>query len=286
MNVSLHQSKKQKRDVHRRECPTNYGACNNSISSQPYIAYRDSTSYTGDFPPPAAETDLRRGDIGGGFEGMLPPSSPISKVAVKPPRTSTVPTHTAKGKRGDPRMHKAVALRMANPRLTLLDALVQGGFVFPSVGQPGGSDRTIRDEDGVLLYQRKNQLNRRLRLARNKQMEAPAEESTKVYNEEAVQSASVARSTRIEAYEKKSSTKTHEDTHSVNQEKMSSSVKLPDEFCPPAQVLSSLKNDQSECPNDENRVVTNSFHESFLNLPDDIEEDMLGKSYTGKSRYS
>ena len=67
------------------------------------------------------------------------------------------------GRKGDPRMHRAVAERLNNPELTLLEALRLGGFDFPS---DGGHDATLEDADGVTLGQRKNQLSRRLRLAR------------------------------------------------------------------------------------------------------------------------
>eukprot|EP00557_Chaetoceros_sp_GSL56_P012930 CAMPEP_0176483644 /NCGR_PEP_ID=MMETSP0200_2-20121128/4029_1 /TAXON_ID=947934 /ORGANISM="Chaetoceros sp., Strain GSL56" /LENGTH=763 /DNA_ID=CAMNT_0017880061 /DNA_START=598 /DNA_END=2889 /DNA_ORIENTATION=- len=76
------------------------------------------------------------------------------------------------GRRGDPRMHKAVSVRLANPTMSLLEALVEGGFQFPPhelAASSGKSDRDILDEDGVQLCQRKNQLSRRLRLIRKKQ---------------------------------------------------------------------------------------------------------------------
>lgn len=60
-------------------------------------------------------------------------------------------------------MHRAVAERLANPDLSLLEALRRGGFDFPL---EGGHDATLTDTDGVTLGQRKNQLSRRLRLAR------------------------------------------------------------------------------------------------------------------------
>lgn len=75
------------------------------------------------------------------------------------------------GRRGDPRMHKAVSIRLTNPSLTLLEALIEGGFKFPHhdfLSSSGKSDRDILDEDGVQLCQRKNQLSRRLRLIRKK----------------------------------------------------------------------------------------------------------------------
>jgi len=72
------------------------------------------------------------------------------------------------GRRGDPRMHRAVAARLENPDLTLLDALILGGFSFPNGVVSMLSDRGVTDCDGVLLCQRKNQLSRRLRLARKR----------------------------------------------------------------------------------------------------------------------
>jgi len=73
------------------------------------------------------------------------------------------------GRRGDPRMHKAVAARVANPAMSLLEALAEGGFEFPdNIEGSGRSDRDIYDADGVQLCQRKNQLSRRLRLLRKR----------------------------------------------------------------------------------------------------------------------
>ena len=76
------------------------------------------------------------------------------------------------GRRGDPRMHKAVASRLANPSMTLLEALIEGGFDFPDdmdASVVGKSDRDIFDCEGVQLCQRKNQLSRRLRLIRKRE---------------------------------------------------------------------------------------------------------------------
>lgn len=68
------------------------------------------------------------------------------------------------GRKGDPRMHKAVAARVANPSITLLQALRDGGFNFTAEGE---DDSTLVDSDGVTLGQRKNQLSRRLRLSKH-----------------------------------------------------------------------------------------------------------------------
>ncbi len=75
-----------------------------------------------------------------------------------------------KGRRGDPRMHRAVAARLAKPQLSLFQALVAGGFKFPVSEIASKGNGPIYDSDNVLLSQRKNQLSRRLRLlARRRQ---------------------------------------------------------------------------------------------------------------------
>ena len=65
------------------------------------------------------------------------------------------------GRKGDPRMHRAVAARLENPEISLFDALQIGGFQYPT-----NDDSSIMDSEKVTLGQRKNQLSRRLRLAR------------------------------------------------------------------------------------------------------------------------
>lgn len=70
----------------------------------------------------------------------------------------------SKGRKGDPRMHKAVAARMERPDLTLFQALQAGGFGYPS-----DDDAGCFDSEQVTLGQRKNQLSRRLRLAKKHQ---------------------------------------------------------------------------------------------------------------------
>jgi len=68
------------------------------------------------------------------------------------------------GRKGDPRMHKALEARLHNPDISHVDALIAGGFDIPA-------DCTNDDAiiDGVTLSQRKNQLSRRLRNARKHQ---------------------------------------------------------------------------------------------------------------------
>jgi len=85
-------------------------------------------------------------------------------------KSSSKRKNSNKGRHGDPRMHRAVAARLLNPELSLLEALLEGGFTFPDGTEGSGkSDRNIFDADGVLLCQRKNQLSRRLRLAKKRQ---------------------------------------------------------------------------------------------------------------------
>lgn len=73
-------------------------------------------------------------------------------------------------RRGDPRMNAAVEARLADPAISLLDALLVGGFVFPghTKNESGDSfknfsDHDIFDDEGISLRQRKNQLGRRTR---------------------------------------------------------------------------------------------------------------------------
>jgi len=77
-------------------------------------------------------------------------------------------SHGEKGtaERGDPRMTRAVEAKRANPQVSLLDALIAGGFDFPKTKKRGETDKTVHDSDGVSLSQRKNQLRRRLRIKR------------------------------------------------------------------------------------------------------------------------
>jgi len=119
----------------------------------------------------------------------IPVESPRADTsAVDPPHSETEPVEASasiskkgkvksnKGRHGDPRMHRAVAARLMNPELSLLESLIEGGFIFPDGTEGSGkSDRNIYDSDRVLLCQRKNQLSRRLRLAKKRQQATRAE---------------------------------------------------------------------------------------------------------------
>uniref|UniRef100_A0A7S1ZCV9 Uncharacterized protein n=1 Tax=Ditylum brightwellii TaxID=49249 RepID=A0A7S1ZCV9_9STRA len=67
------------------------------------------------------------------------------------------------GCKGDPRMNRAVHLRLNNPNLSLVDALIAGGFAFPEgIKRQNRKKGKIYDSDGVSLDQRRNQLSKRL----------------------------------------------------------------------------------------------------------------------------
>lgn len=72
------------------------------------------------------------------------------------------------GRFGDPRMNLAVQAKQDNPSMPLLTALVKGGFVFPEMNKPGIKLSSCRDMDNVTVYQRRNQLLRRLRQEKQK----------------------------------------------------------------------------------------------------------------------
>lgn len=81
---------------------------------------------------------------------------------------------TLGARRGDIRMHKAVAARLADPFLSPFEALKIGGFDYPSDNE----EPTALDSDKVTLGQRKNQLSRRLRLAKKQGEEPPSGSSS------------------------------------------------------------------------------------------------------------
>ena len=96
------------------------------------------------------------------------------------PQKST-PNHTTKvevkekimirvhpGRTGDKRMNKAFDAKKQNPKMSHLDAILAGGFVFPNIYAPGVKLGDAKDLDGVSVNQRKNQLMRRLRLDKKK----------------------------------------------------------------------------------------------------------------------
>ena len=81
----------------------------------------------------------------------------------------------ARGKYVDPRMQRAVDIKIDDPSMPLYDALVLGGFVF-------GDDPSVKDGmidiDGTTLSQRKNNLCRRVRLEKEKRAKAAEKQAT------------------------------------------------------------------------------------------------------------
>ena len=97
------------------------------------------------------------------------------------PLTEKAPSKEKKRKIGtklgnvsDPRMTRAVEIRMlSNNTTSLHDALVQGGFVFTE----NGDGELVDAEDGTKLSQRKNNLCRRIRLAKKQKEESEKKEA-------------------------------------------------------------------------------------------------------------
>jgi hypothetical protein len=62
------------------------------------------------------------------------------------------------GRRGDPRMSRALQFKLDNPKMDCTLALIKGGYHY----NLGASEKAL-DEDGIMLGQRRNQLARRIR---------------------------------------------------------------------------------------------------------------------------
>lgn len=105
-------------------------------------------------------------------------SSPHHSVITKPQtqQKETVKKKSSRsskhpGRTGDQRMNKAMQAKLNNADISLIDALLSGGFVFPDLGKNDKKIKTadVKDLEGVSIYQRRNQLLRRLRLAKDKE---------------------------------------------------------------------------------------------------------------------
>jgi len=91
------------------------------------------------------------------------------------------------GRKSDPRMLRAVEIRLAEPDIPLQEALTRGGFQFRRREDflGGGTDKDLIDNDGIALSQRKNNLCRRLRVEKEKRKEEEAGvEDDKDYNDD------------------------------------------------------------------------------------------------------
>ena len=101
-----------------------------------------------------------------------PPESVLERASLSSyaskPRAAVDSTQKKPGRAGDPRMRKAVEAKLINPELPLISALIVGGFVFPDLAkvEQAKLKSTVLDVEGISLYQRRNQLLRRLRLAK------------------------------------------------------------------------------------------------------------------------
>lgn len=63
----------------------------------------------------------------------------------------------------DSRLLKAVVTKLENPKISLFDALITGGFKFPTINESDDySNYYVRDSERVFLGHRRNQLTRRL----------------------------------------------------------------------------------------------------------------------------
>jgi len=94
------------------------------------------------------------------------PSQSINNITMIRKERSKKKKHP--GRHGDRRMNRAVEAKQKDPNISLLSALLAGGFIFPELYSPGMKLSKVKDTDGVTVYQRKNQLNRRLREERNR----------------------------------------------------------------------------------------------------------------------
>ena len=98
----------------------------------------------------------------------LPLQVPLDQVETTKKKAHSTATKPQPGRPGDPRMNRAVQAKLEDPDLPLLDALALGGFVFEDLNKPGVKSSQVRDKDGVTVYQRRNQLLRRLRKERKR----------------------------------------------------------------------------------------------------------------------
>lgn len=71
------------------------------------------------------------------------------------------------GRKSDPRMDRAVEAKLADPNMSLIDALRAGGFDIPSTDGSSAPQYVVVDGDNVKITQRKNQLLRRLRTTKS-----------------------------------------------------------------------------------------------------------------------
>ena len=125
--------------------------------------------------PQLMHPDQKMKSNGGGDQFLVNLSSSLSTATTqKPPPVKASVAKGPKnivvksGRKSDPRMDRAVKLKLDNPSLPLLDALREGGFVFPACNDSTTPQYCVVDSDNVKITQRKNQLLRRVRTAKKK----------------------------------------------------------------------------------------------------------------------
>ena len=92
-----------------------------------------------------------------------------NEAAQIPKKKAAAGNKRKSGVSGDPRMNRAVQAKLDSPNLPLVIALVKGGFVFNDMANsPEVSLSDVRDTDNITVYQRRNQLLRRLRKIKEK----------------------------------------------------------------------------------------------------------------------
>eukprot|EP00977_Amphora_coffeiformis_P002267 scaffold426_cov219-Amphora_coffeaeformis.AAC.29 len=147
-------------------------SANTTDSSYSHQSNSSSSSIDNEFAPPISKPATSNRRVSFSEHGSLRlPSHNMShgEARTHSPDGSTTSGggnssggHTTKtGRKGDPRMHRAVSARLNDPNMTLFEALKAGGFDYPDDNNPNHLDG-----EKITLAQRKNQLSRRLRIAR------------------------------------------------------------------------------------------------------------------------
>lgn len=84
-----------------------------------------------------------------------------------------------RGRKSDPRMDRAIAAKLQDQKMSNLEALQKGGFIFAGENGTKAPEAEMVDPDGVTLTQRKNQLWRRIReLRKQQQCQRPPDTSS------------------------------------------------------------------------------------------------------------
>lgn len=142
-----------------------------NISTVPLVPQDDERK------PSALPTDLR---FSNGGAPSMPVIQSTSKPSKKKDKASDTPakgkaTNVKSGRKSDPRMDRAVEAKLADPSMSLLDALRAGGFEIPSSNSSSAPQYVVVDGDNVKITQRKNQLLRRLRTVKKEDQKTCSE---------------------------------------------------------------------------------------------------------------